>query len=53
MYPEFDAYVTFYDNFKKIRTIGPIECSYHRQALMYALLRFKGRDFTKVTIRLE
>ena len=53
MYPEFDGYVTFYDGFKKIIEKGPYECTCTREALMKALLYYKGKDFTKVIIRLE
>ena len=53
MYPEFDAYVTFYKGLRKLKTIGPIPCTYSREALMHALIKYKGRTFDKIKIDLE
>ncbi len=53
MYPEFDGYVTFYKGINKIKEVGPIPCTYHREALMHALITFKEKNFNRIKIRLE
>lgn len=53
MYPEFDAYVSFYHYWNKLQEIGPIPCTYSREAIDYALEQYDGKNITKIKVRLE